>query len=994
MTAWLQFRCLLLAGLSCVVVSPNLGCTSKVQDKPAKTLNLPDAESALRSGNLDLAEKITRQVLIQNPDRLDATQLMAQILVSQDDLASAAELLIRSGSSHPDERPGLLAGAADLFLQAGQTKRSIDLLQDLVQKHPSRLDIRRQLAGTLNEVGYRFDANEHLRYLAARTALTPRELTALINPFLTWRNFADRPNTEDEQAIQKAGLFNVIAALRANGEARAALEVLQNSATFKEGDPYAIAVHGWLLSLTQRYDQLAQWAASANPDCKRYPDYWLAVGNLMLHRKNESAVDCFTEALRREPGSEEAVQGLIQSLSASKRNRPVEIIQQRKKLINESAAIARAISSSPARALQLAPEMGRVMNDMGRYAESLAWQESIIAAVSPQSSKLNSIRQHKLATLDKFSDGMNVDTIVCGLEQGDLTSLASRLADLRSGSQEPLTNGAPPRLAVDRPKASKAVFTNVAPSLGVRHRLKNSDPPVQKEFRLHEALASGVACLDFDRDGNVDLYLGQAGCVPPGGVSIVSNQMYRNQIDAFRQCTEASGASDFHYTNGVTAGDWNQDGFPDLLIGNIGVNRLMLNQGDGTFLELKLDQPSKNISDNELLEWNRGMYTMSVGIADLTGDSIPDIFETTYVDDPHAYEPIPRRPNGKPVKLPGPKHFRAAQDRLFVTSSDGKLTPKSLGDPESIASTGMGLLVTDIDGDRDNDVFVANDQNANQYWRGSEANWTDSAALLGCAYGPGGRPYACMGIAAADFDRNGRLDLHITNFSKEPSNVYLQTNEGAFQDAALSLNLDKNTLPMVGFGTQALDFDNNTTTDLIIGNGHIEDFRDQGQTFQMPTQLFTRSNNGYVQLEVAGDDYWSQNHLARSVAKLDWNGDGRIDLAITDLMEEFVLLENRCEGAGNYLQLEFAGTKSERDAIGTRVTLHVANQNHVQVMQTGDGYLCKNESCLNFGLGNATTVARIDIQWPSGTNETLHNVAANQRLLVIEEITANHSDSD
>jgi hypothetical protein len=167
---------------------------------------------------------------------------------------------------------------------------------------------------------------------------------------------------------------------------------------------------------------------------------------------------------------------------------------------------------------------------------------------------------------------------------------------------------------------------------------------------------------------------------------------------------------------------------------------------------------------------------------------------------------------------------------------------RTLGSATQSAATGLGLLVTDLDASLGNEIFVANDLMANHLWQrkvdGAEPAFQDDAVLRGVAYGAGGMPMACMGIAAADFDENGRIDLHITNFADQWSNQYMQNQEGIFVDLALPLGLDRDSLKMLGFGTQAIDYDNNSTVDLVVGNGHVEDFTAKGTAFEMPTQVF------------------------------------------------------------------------------------------------------------------------------------------------------------
>lgn len=963
---------------------------SPVVDPTRPTVpTIQDARRAINAGQVDQAEKIARELLIADPSNLDAGLVLAGLAVRRSDSNEAAAVLLRLAESHPEKQHLLQAQAAEYLYQNNNPDRAIEILSNVVENQPGQLDIRRRLAEILNSRGLRFDANEHLRHLAGRMTLTPRELTALINPLLTWASFSEKPSIDDLEFISRQGMLNVVAALRANGDVRDALTVLRESELLKRNHPAAVAMHGWLLTANQDFDSAQQWAAAnAHDECRRYPAYWLAMGNLMLHLKRESAVMCFIEALRLEPGATEALTGLSQSLAGLNRSDLEAAVQQRQKAINESQALAYHLGSSEQPNPALAIEIGRVLTSIGRPIESLAWQESIYSMVDAAAPELEVLRQHKSKVLEQLPGGQNRSLIVCGIDSDSFTSVDSDLVALRSDAvaTPDLAPKSHERESLNRPPATRPstpVFRNVASSVGIEMRHINAQPPVEKEFRLFEALGSGVACLDFDLDGNVDLYLGQAGGEPPRGASTESNRLMRNVVDHFLDATLNSESEDFGYTHGVTAGDWNQDGFADLIVGNVGVNRLLINCGDGTF------RVATTETGDLPEQWNLPQVTTSLAIADLTGDSIPDVFETNYVDDPKVYDPIEYNESGKPIVLPGPKHFNAAVARLFHTLPEGRLTVETLAPGASAASTGLGVLVTDLDDDGSNEAFVANDQNPNHLWKRQNSpaatQWVDVAVARGCAFGTGGKPFACMGIAAADFDRNGRLDLHVTNFNGECSNLYLQDSAGNFADRALAYRLDEPTVAMVGFGTQAFDYDNNSSIDLVVGNGHIEDFQFKGKPFRMPTQILAQGDNQFRSMDVQGDaEYWSALHLARAVAILDWNHDGRVDIAITDLKDDFALLENRTETDNHFLQLQLVGTHCERDAIGATVTVQAGGQVFVAAVQTGDGYMCRNEAVLHFGLGDSMSVDQVTVRWPGGVSETFDDIEIDSRALLIE----------
>ncbi|MCO8124680.1 FG-GAP-like repeat-containing protein [Stieleria sp. TO1_6] len=946
---------------------------------------IQQATTALAAGKLETAEQLSRQVLVGDPGNLDAGLLQVGIAMRRSKQQDAVELLLQLAQAHPQKAPLLKAQAAELLSQSGQVDRAIELLQSVVTAKPDQHEIRRVLAEMLNSRGFRFDGNEHLRYLAGRITLTPRELIGLVNPMYTWVDFAAKPDINDQALIERAGTLNAVAALRSKGDVRDALKLLDGSDLLRDRHPAAVAMRGWLLSSNQDFAALQDWALNAVDSSKRYPAYWLGLGNLFLHHQNPVAATCFVEALRREPNCMEAADGLAQAIAAQDNAQQSAVLLERQQLISEAQSLAYQIGSTDHPSPAMGSEMGRVMNSLGRPIESLAWQESLFARVAPGAPQLTVLRKAKQQLLSKFPSGRNESVIVCGMDAQSLPSVPDALAWLDAKLQPGDAGPSLPPAMKSQPvsPASAPVFSDVAKSVGIEFRHVNATEPIEKEFRLFEPLGSGVVCFDFDCDGRVDLYLGQAGGQPPDQLSQVSNRLMRGQGERFDDVSTLSHSQDFGYTHGVTSGDWNQDGFPDLLIGNVGINRLMINQGDGTFRNATIDSGELPAS------WGRAMLTFSVAMADVSGDALPDIFETNYVDDIKVFDPIRYDSNGKPIVLPGPKHFQAAIDRLYRSQGNGSAVLESLGESQSAASTGLGVLITDIDGDRQNEIFVANDQNANQLWKrnadSDSLHWTDVALARGCAYGTGGKPFACMGIAAADYDGNGKIDLHVTNFSDECSNLYLQNDSGGFVDQAIAMRLDTATVPMVAFGTQAFDYDNNSSIDLVIGNGHIEDFQFKGKPFRMPTQILARQQSGFVSMDVQGDEsYWNQTHLARGVAILDWNRDGRVDVAVTELNDDFVLLENRTASSGHFLQLETVGTHSERDAIGTTVIVDAGGRRRVAVVQTGDGYLCKNESVLFFGLGDLTAIDQVTVQWPSGQTQSFANLAVDRRVLLVE----------
>ena len=294
--------------------------------------------------------------------------------------------------------------------------------------------------------------------------------------------------------------------------------------------------------------------------------------------------------------------------------------------------------------------------------------------------------------------------------------------------------------------------------------------------------------------------------------------------------------------------------------------------------------------------------------------------------------------------------------------------------------------MTDFDGQGDNEIFVGDDSLPNQLWvRDSEGHgFSDVASLLGCAYGDTGGMTGAMGIAAADFDENGTLDLHVTNYENENSSFFLGK-EGAYQDRNVQFGLAVHSKGWVGFGTQAIDYNNDGRLDLVVSNGHIEDSITIRGGYEQPAQLFCNLVDRFELADVDDDSrYWDSKHVGRGLARLDFNRDGRVDFAVTHLGERSALVLNQTQTNHHWLQIRLVGTVSERDAIGARVRVRVKSRDLSRWVTAGDGYLGRNEQVIFCGLGPATHVDQLTVFWPSGVEQSFPDVAADRRLLVIE----------
>ncbi|NND96276.1 MAG: hypothetical protein HKN47_02975, partial [Pirellulaceae bacterium] len=987
-----------------IVMMSGCGHREKDRQDSATATGQQDAESMptisliqqkINAKDFELADRLLQKYLVTHPDDAVAVSLAAETALGKGDVGQAILLLDSAAELDADNLQRYSRRAAEMLASVGDWQAAIDRLTALVTDDPDNDDLRRQLATWLNERGYRFDANEHVRQLCLRGGATPRELQGLVSPTRSYTGFTSKPDIHDAAEMTRLGPLNVARGLFSEGDAREAMELLKNSDLIRHRDPAAVAFYGQVLIDLQQQTEFQQWLQDVDQSSERYPAYWIALGGwAMEQREFPVAVRCFAEAVLREPGDVAANQRITHALLAVDDQETAQKFELRNKQINQSLQLTKKLLGE----LQLDPqaigELAQLLSDASRPSESLAWYQVAAERMGSPPAAMQQIDQARKRLTQVAQSQTLKRALVCGLDLNDypLDHVQDVLAAARSSrpNTEKPNADAQTKMAATPPRLP-ARFVNVAAKRGLNFQYRNAADPILREFRIFQAYGAGVACLDYDQDGWVDLYVGQAAGEPEQQPGVMANLLARNLGDRFVDSTQPSQSDDRGYTFGVTSGDWNQDGFPDLVVGNLGRNQLMINQGDGTF------RPQAGDS-----LWERQpLYTASLAMGDVTGDQLPDLVEVNYLDDAKILDAIERKPDGTPVGLPGPLHFRPAVDRVFRSGGDGTMrgetfagqgTADSTADSSSIAATGLGVLIADVDSQPGNEIFVANDLMANQLWVRSRSSqrpdtasvWMDVATDRGVAFGANGNPLACMGIAAADFDANDRLDMHITNFEDQWSNHYLQNEAGYFRDRVVAFGLDVPSYKMLGFGTQAIDYDNNALADLVVGNGHVEDFTARGSRFEMPSQLFANERSKFVSVDVSGDPtYWQAGHLSRALAKCDFNRDGRIDFVVTDLQQPLALLENQTDNDYRWLQLQLVGSNCERDAVGSIVTVVTENRSTAAWVQSGDGYMCKNESIVALGLGTDTTIQEIHVRWADGSEQTFGDIEPNRRWLLV-----------
>jgi len=500
---------------------------------------------------------------------------------------------------------------------------------------------------------------------------------------------------------------------------------------------------------------------------------------------------------------------------------------------------------------------------------------------------------------------------------------------------------------------------------------------------IAEANGSGVAWLDYDNDGLPDLLIVNGGSMPQLR-EIVSGKrpeaargsvyLFHNLGNGrFEDVTEKAGLSDPYWGTGVNVADFDNDGFADILITNIGVDLLYRNNGNGTFSEI-----GSQSGLSQKTEWHTGS-----AFGDFDNDGNLDLFITGYVD-LHGMsfaEPAPvcdyfgQHTFCGPIGLPGMKSrlYRNLGNRKFedVTQSSG------------IASAPPSHGFTSVTGDFNNDgkldILVANDSDPNLLFL-NKGNFTfqQSALDQGLAYNADGRVQSNMGIAVGEFGSSGRLDVITTTFNKDYFPLFRQNKTGTFEEIAAAAGIATVTSPFLGWSCGLADFSNSGSRDFWSANGHV--YPTDKDYFE-PITIF-RSIRDHATLLYTFPDV--PNNSYRGGATADIDNDGRVDLLVTPISGNALLLKNETETVGGWIGLRLRGTRSNRDAIGAKVVLEACGQKQFEEVRSGGSYLSHNDSRIHFGLGSCSGVDRLTVLWPSGAVQVLASVSLN-RYTVLEE---------
>jgi hypothetical protein len=540
-----------------------------------------------------------------------------------------------------------------------------------------------------------------------------------------------------------------------------------------------------------------------------------------------------------------------------------------------------------------------------------------------------------------------------------------------------------PNVKLDIP-LPKVNFEDLATKAGLTARHVTGTEHDKKY--IIETTGSGVALFDYNNDGWLDVFLVNGTTLEgfPEGKGPASHLYRNNQDGTFKDVTAEAGVVKTGWGQGVCAGDYDNDGYDDLMVTYWGQNSLYHNLGNGKFAD---------VTEQAELLHKAARWSTGCSFVDYDKDGKLDLFVSNYVD--FDIKRIPAKGSnqfcqwkGIPVMC-GPRGLPGGTNILYRNNGDGTFSDVS-GKSGVVKPSGyyaFTSLVSDYDNDGWPDIYVACDSTPNiLYHNEGNGTFTDIGLISGGAFNEDGQEQAGMGISTADYDNDGFFDIVKTNFTDDTSTLYRNNGDGTFNDVTYPARLGVNTR-FLGWGTGFLDIDHDGWKDIFAVNGHVYPEVDQltpDSPYRQERLIYWNLRNGTF-LDISGQAGPGilERHSSRGAAVGDLDNDGSLEIVVNNMNDTPSLLKNRGESQ-NWILLKTVGKKSNRNGIGARVTVVAGNSKQIDEVRSGGSYVSHNDLRLHFGIGDALKADRIEVSWPSGIKETFDSLKANQ-MHVLEE---------
>ncbi|HXG91944.1 MAG TPA: CRTAC1 family protein [Blastocatellia bacterium] len=519
-----------------------------------------------------------------------------------------------------------------------------------------------------------------------------------------------------------------------------------------------------------------------------------------------------------------------------------------------------------------------------------------------------------------------------------------------------------------------------------------------KDF-IVEVPSGGVAIFDYDNDGRPDVYLlnGSTFAAMRGKEKPPRAALFHNLGNwKFEDVTDRAGVANERWGMGVAIGDYDNDGYADIYVGNYGVSRLYHNNGNGTFTDVA-----------EKLGVARKGWSTGASFGDYDGDGRLDLFVPGYLNfDLNNLPPNPSEPDkatgvghnfcqfrGVPVMC-GPRGLKGEGDTLYHQKADGTFEDVSVKAGVNDPQLYYGFSSAFVHANEDDllDLIVINDSTPNQlYINKGDGTFEEMGYPSGVALNENGREQAGMGLAVGDYDNDGRVDFYVTNFSDDSNTLYHNDGEGNFTDVTFPAGHGETTLPFLGWGTSFIDFDNDGWKDILAANGHVYPVVDKyqwGTSYAQQPLLFRNLTTGrFERVGAAPGSGLAIAIPARGLAVGDLDGDGRLDAVINNVDSAPTLLRNVTKDAGHWLELKLIGDpakKSPKDATGAIAYVTTGKLRQRADVVSGAGFGSQNDERLHFGLGQATKIDKLEVKWPDGSTDTINASGCDRVITIVE----------
>ena len=525
------------------------------------------------------------------------------------------------------------------------------------------------------------------------------------------------------------------------------------------------------------------------------------------------------------------------------------------------------------------------------------------------------------------------------------------------------------------PSSDGIRFRDVAKQAGITVVTRND---AQGRKYQAETMLGGIAVLDFDSDGWMDIYVANGASLPSLAKNDAAywNALYRNNGNGtFRDVTRSAGVQGEGFSIGVAVGDFDNDGWEDLYVCGVNKNTLYHNNGDGTFTDVTEQAGVTGHDPN-----GKKLWAVAAAWLDYDNDGFLDLFVSNYVDWSPRTELVCGGIDSEARTYCHPDSYRGQPPQLYRNQGDGTFrdvsTETGIG---QVIGKGMGLAVADFDVDGYQDVFIANDNSRNFLFHNQgNGKFREAGIPLGVAFNGDGRYISGMGTDFRDFDGDGLADIVMTGLKRETFEIFRNLDGQYFEDVSAASNILALSRRWSGWSCGIADFDNDGNRDFFTANGDLD--IDGSQL----NRVFRNSGEGhFADVSDSEDAGLAEARLHRGAGIADFNNDGRLDIAVTALNEGPALLMNETT-AGHWLELKLEGRISNHSALGARVTSRAGGRAQVAWVANSVGYASASDLRVHYGLGEVSQVEEIEIVWPSGHVQRIRDIAADQILRIVE----------